>query len=89
MRASGAPAHTEYEVGITSPKYNKYMWQQWVNLVLGLAIIASPFVGLTGASFTWTLVVGGALVAILALWGALREQDPQYHQESLREIRQS
>jgi hypothetical protein len=61
-----------------------YMWQQWVNAILGIAIIAVPFIGLTAAALTWTLVVGGVLVAILAVWSAMREQSPEYHQEQLR-----
>lgn len=65
------------------------MWTQWVNLILGLAVIVVPFLGVTGASLTWTLVILGAVVAILSLWGAVREQDPEYHQQSLRTIRQS
>jgi hypothetical protein len=47
------------------------MWQHWVNVVLGLAVIVVAFIGLTGASLMYTLIVGGALVAILGLWGAL------------------
>jgi hypothetical protein len=46
------------------------MWQQWINAILGLWIIAVPFLGLTGAAFTWTLVVTGVVVAVLAVWGA-------------------
>ncbi len=47
------------------------MWQHWINVVLGLAIIVTAFLGLTGAALMWTLIVGGALVAILGLWGAM------------------
>ena len=46
------------------------MWQQWVNAVLGLIVVATPFLGLTAAAFTWTLVIVGAAVAIMGLWGA-------------------
>ena len=60
------------------------MWQQWVNAILGLAVIAVPFIGLTTAALTWSLVVGGAVIAILAVWGAMREQSVEYHQEQLR-----
>ena len=49
-------------------------WQHWVNVVIGLAIIVVAFMGLTGAALMWTLVVGGALVAILGLWGAMSVQ---------------
>ena len=46
------------------------MWQQWVNAILGLITIAVAFMGLAGATMMWTLVVIGAVVAILGFWGA-------------------
>lgn len=46
------------------------MWQQWVNAILGLWVIAVPFLGMVGNALTWTLVVTGAVVAILGFWGA-------------------
>ena len=49
------------------------MWQQWVNALLGLWIIALPFLALTGASLTWTLVISGIVIAVLAVWGASEE----------------
>jgi VIT1/CCC1 family predicted Fe2+/Mn2+ transporter len=51
------------------------MWQQWVNVVVGLAVIVVAFLGLAGATLMWTLIVAGAVVAILGLWGAMSEQD--------------
>jgi hypothetical protein len=65
------------------------MWQQWVTAVLGLVAIVVPFLALSAAALTWTLVVGGIAIAVLSVWTAIREQSPEYHQESLREIRQS
>ena len=50
------------------------MWQQWVNALLGLWVIAVPFLALTGASLMWTLVVTGIVVAVLGVWGASQEQ---------------
>lgn len=50
------------------------MWQQWVNAVLGLWILAVPFLSLSGATLMWTLVVTGIAVAALAVWGASQEQ---------------
>ena len=47
------------------------MWQQWINGILGLWLIVVPFLGLFGATFTWTLMITGAVVAILGFWGAL------------------
>lgn len=60
------------------------MWQQWVNLVLGLWILATPFLGLSGDSLTWSLAITGIVVAGLALWGGLQEQDPEYHRHTLQ-----
>ena len=44
------------------------MWKQWVNAILGLLVLAVPFLGLTTAAFTWTLAIAGILVAVLAVW---------------------
>jgi hypothetical protein len=60
------------------------MWKQWVNAIIGLAVIATPFMGLTAASLSWTLVVAGAVVAILSVWSAMEEQSPEYHQRRLQ-----
>lgn len=65
------------------------MWQQWVTAVLGLIAIVVPFLALSAAALAWTLVVGGVVIVALSVWTAMREQSPEYHQESLREIRQS
>lgn len=59
------------------------MWQQWVNAVLGLWIVAVPFIGMNGANLMWTLVVSGIIVSGLALWGALYEQS-ETHQRDLQ-----
>ena len=75
--------HGRYYLSI---KYYSRMWQQWINLVLGLWIIAVPFVGMSATALAWTLAVSGIIIAALALWGALREQDPDYHQQSLRAL---
>ena len=60
------------------------MWQQWINAVLGLIVIATPFLGLAAATMTWVLVVAGVMIAALALWGAQetsieREQGQMRH----------
>lgn len=59
------------------------MWQQWVNLIAGIWVIVVPFLALSGAALTWTLVITGVIVAGLALWGALYEQS-RTHREQLR-----
>lgn len=45
------------------------MWQHWVHVVLGLWIIAIPFIDMAAATMFWALVVTGAAVALLAVWG--------------------
>lgn len=44
------------------------MWKQWVNAILGLLVLAVPFLGLTTAAFTWTLAIAGVIVAVLSVW---------------------
>ncbi len=53
------------------------MWQHWVNFVLGLWVIVSGYVGFTGTDMATNLTVVGIVMAVLAIWGALEEQ--QYH----------
>lgn len=47
------------------------MWQQWINGILGLWVIALAFIGLTGTTLTWTLAITGIVVAALGFWGAI------------------
>jgi hypothetical protein len=64
------------KVGITMFSLHQRMWQQWINTILGLWIIALPFIGIQSSSaFTWTLAVTGIIVAILAAWGAMEHQE--------------
>jgi hypothetical protein len=51
------------------------MWQHWVNALLGLAVIAVPFLGLSVNAMTWTLAIIGIAVAALGFWGATTETD--------------
>lgn len=44
------------------------MWKQWVNAILGLLVLAVPFLGLTPAAFTWTLAIAGIVIAVLSVW---------------------
>jgi hypothetical protein len=46
------------------------MWKQWVNAVLGLAVIATPFLSLSSGALTWTLAIAGLVVVILSVWSA-------------------
>jgi hypothetical protein len=65
------------------------MWKQWVNLILGLAVIATPFLSLSTDTSTWTLVVLGAVIAILSLWNASEERTEEYHEQALRHMHQT
>ncbi|MBI2595043.1 MAG: SPW repeat protein [Candidatus Colwellbacteria bacterium] len=43
----------------------------WVYLILGLWVAASPWLAPSfGLPLTWSNLVAGAVVALLALWGA-------------------
>ena len=46
------------------------MWQQWTNGILGLWVIAVPFLGLTTTQNMWTLAITGIVMAVLGFWGA-------------------
>ncbi|MDB4978564.1 MAG: hypothetical protein JWM56_750 [Candidatus Peribacteria bacterium] len=50
------------------------MWQQWVNGVLGIWIIAVPFLGLSAAQNLWVLAITGLVIAILGFWGAIQHR---------------
>lgn len=50
------------------------MWQQWTNGILGLIVIASPFIGLGTDTALWTTVVLGLAVAVVGFWGAIEHQ---------------
>jgi len=51
--------------------FNK--WEEWVNVVLGIWLIVSPFIlGFSGLmDALWNQVVVGILVGILAIWSAV------------------
>lgn len=44
------------------------MWKQWVNAILGLLVLAVPFLNLSTGAFTWTLAIAGIVIAALAVW---------------------
>lgn len=58
------------------------MWQEYVNAVLGLAIIVVAFLGLTGATLSWTLGILGAAILVLALWSAGTVSPPEFKRGS-------
>jgi membrane-bound ClpP family serine protease len=47
------------------------MWQDYVNALLGLCVLALAFLGLEGVTLSWTLGILGAAILVLGLWGAL------------------
>jgi hypothetical protein len=48
-------------------------WNAWVNLVVGILLIISPFVlGFSSnTTATWTTVIGGIIVAVVAALNAV------------------
>lgn len=46
------------------------MWQDWINGVLGVAVIVVAFLDLTGNTLAWTLGALGAVIALIGFWGA-------------------
>ncbi len=44
------------------------MWQQWVNALLGLWTIAVPFMGFSGNTLVWSLMITGLAIAVLSIW---------------------
>ena len=60
------------------------MWQQWVNAIIGVGLIAVPFIALSATVLMWTLVAAGAVVAVMAVWGAMKEDSTEYHQYKLQ-----
>lgn len=54
-----------------------HKWEEWVNVVLGVWLIVSPF--LLGyamlTSALWNQIVVGVLIGILALWTAVSSEE--------------
>lgn len=54
-------------------------WQEWVNLVLGLWLIISPWIlnlGATAPGVYWSFVISGVLIAGLAAWDLAAHRHP-------------
>ncbi|MES2995058.1 MAG: hypothetical protein V4681_03440 [Patescibacteria group bacterium] len=45
------------------------MWQQWLTGLLGLWLVLLAFLGFSGDSLTWSLMITGFLVTALGFWG--------------------
>ncbi len=57
-------------------------WNAWVNLIVGILLILSPFaLGFSGnVTATWTAVIAGVAVALVsALQGLVRSEKPTAH----------
>ena len=50
-----------------------HRWEEWVNIVLGAWLIASPWVLAVAAvqALVWNQVIAGAIVCGLAVWSAI------------------
>ena len=63
--------------GLLNYKYYQiifnFMWQNWVNGVLGLWVILMPFLALPPSSHKWLMVLSGVVIAVLAFWTAVGE----------------
>jgi len=46
------------------------MWKNWLNGILGLWVLISPFVGLSGGAMQTNLVIVGIVIAVLGFWSA-------------------
>ena len=46
------------------------MLPNWTNVLLGLWVMAIPFVGFAADTLMWALVLTGAAIVALAVWGA-------------------
>lgn len=53
------------------------MWQKWALALLGLVVVAVPFMGLSSAAMMWSLAVAGVAVIALSLWSLSTE--PEVH----------
>jgi hypothetical protein len=47
------------------------MWQNWINFLAGVWVIISPYVGFTESALNTNLIISGAVIVILAVWGAM------------------
>lgn len=56
------------------------MWQQWVNFILAVWLVLSSFFNLTLAGLTTNVAIVGIVMAVLALWGALRHNSMHMHE---------
>ncbi len=59
------------------------MWQEWIDGILGLWVLISPFLGFTTDQMTTNLVIVGIVMAVSGFWGAAQyRQEEQMHQHA-------
>lgn len=59
------------------------MWQQWINALLGLWVLAIAFLGFSGDALMWTLAVTGLAIAVLGVWGAMQDEQMTEYRERM------
>lgn len=60
------------------------MWQQWANLIAGLWLILSAYLGFTTSEMITNLTITGIIVAGLSLWGALEHNAMMSREDRMR-----
>lgn len=50
------------------------MWQNWVNVVVGILLIIVPWFVQQINALKWTSVIGGIIVAVVAYWANTQAQ---------------
>lgn len=64
------------------------MWQQWINLLLGIWVVISGYANFTPEGMATNLTITGIAIAALALWGAL-EHRAKHDRTTMRDTRES
>ena len=60
---------------------DNYMWQQWVNGILGLWVIVASYMYLSSGTARTVMLITGIIVAILGFWGgAVSPTEGRTHQ---------
>jgi hypothetical protein len=63
-------------------------WIKWALAVLGLIVIAVPFLSLSLTALTWTLVIVGLVIAALSLWSLNENASESTREHSRRDYRE-
>ncbi len=60
------------------------MINQWISGILGLVVVAVPFLALSGTTLTWTLVIVGLAILVSSFWGMVAEPKGSNSAQSVR-----